>query len=296
MGRPLLAASLSESTVANLNTRLKSLNAEADGLTDNFSYGTIMATLDVLIKLTGGVKDSTHFQFKNIVFDDTKAKIDDVIDQLTAAITAIEGASTYTSISSIAAQTIFSFIETTATSVTYYPTATSDDGSTTATGNIKSAENFVEMGQRGAVWSDMSWPFIRFPSVAITQGATINSAYIRLTSEGNYADAPETYKIHFHDADNPVAPANNDGNNEIFLRDLTTAYVDWDPTAWTTDTQYDTPDIAAPLQEIINRGGWSSGNAVMVIMAVNAIGGSRLFWDYQYNGGANKAELHINWG
>ncbi len=116
----------------------------------------------------------------------------------------------------------------------------------------------------------------RFQNVTIPPGATITSAYLTLTSEAN--ESGTTVKIYIIGDLEPDAAAfstiadyqarrgtsvGGANNNK-----RTVACVAWDSIgSWTLDSEYNSPDISAVIQEIINQGGWASGNALV------------LFWD-----------------
>lgn len=104
--------------------------------------------------------------------------------------------------------------------------------------------------------------FQLFPNVTIPKDATILSA--KLTLRASYSNAEVTVKSKIRAAaqDNPTAPTSAD---DYLARPLTQATVNWDdiPT-WYAGTIYDSPAIAAVIQEIVNRPGWQSGNAILI--------------------------------
>jgi len=101
---------------------------------------------------------------------------------------------------------------------------------------------------------------IRFPNAGLTQGATINSAvcHIKAFPTGQIANAL-TVRIR--------------GVEEEFLPTFTTrgawdawgrtaAFVDWSPPNWAPGVVYDTPDLTAIIQELVNQAGWDSTCAI----------------------------------
>jgi sugar lactone lactonase YvrE len=108
---------------------------------------------------------------------------------------------------------------------------------------------------------------MRFPGIEIPQGAVITSAYVQfktdeaggaavsLTIRGQYADNAATF----------TTAANN-----ISSRPTTAASVAWSPPGWTSAGQAGpnqrTPDLAAIVQEIVDRPGWVSGNALVILV------------------------------
>lgn len=109
MSHEVLKASVNETTVAGLNTLLVSLNTEAEGLVT--SAAGVRMLYSFKMTLTGGTISSVVFTFAGDHYDDTNAAMDSIIAQVTAAMTAIEGASTYTTITSITGNVSFTYTE-----------------------------------------------------------------------------------------------------------------------------------------------------------------------------------------
>ncbi|MBN1669962.1 MAG: VCBS repeat-containing protein [Kiritimatiellae bacterium] len=134
---------------------------------------------------------------------------------------------------------------------------------------------------------------MRFAGIAIPPGATISSAYIQFTVDET-TNVATALTIQGEDA----ADATTFSSNivaDISSRPLTTASVAWAPPAWSTAGQAGaaqrTPDISAVIKEIVDRGDWSSGNALAII-----INGSGKRTAEAWDGEAPKAPLlHIDW-
>ena len=106
---------------------------------------------------------------------------------------------------------------------------------------------------------------IRFQNVSIPQGATITAAYLEFeTDETNSGSTSLT--IH-GEATNSAATFTTQSYN-ISNRAKTSASVAWNNiAAWSQVNQkHQTPNLAAVVQEIVNRGGWSSGNSMAFII------------------------------
>ncbi len=103
---------------------------------------------------------------------------------------------------------------------------------------------------------------IRFTPVTIPQGSTINSAYIVVTSSGNYTNHTVNSIVSGENADNAsdfTTVANYQG------RVKTSSSVYWMGIgSWNNGVDYVSPDITNIVQEIVSRGGWSSGNSMVV--------------------------------
>lgn len=136
--------------------------------------------------------------------------------------------------------------------------------------------------------------FIRFSNVAIPAYSRIKSARIVFKS---YEDLPlidANVTCHFADADNPSAPTNK---TELDAFSKTTG-VDWtNIEEWDDDFEYRSPDLASDLQEVIDRDGWSSGNAVVFLAEDNSsdTDARRMFSAIEYRSGAEKAKLCVSW-
>ncbi|MEI6852144.1 MAG: T9SS type A sorting domain-containing protein [Bacteroidota bacterium] len=129
---------------------------------------------------------------------------------------------------------------------------------------------------------------IRFTNVTIPQGATIVKAYIQFTCKQTGSDVVNL--IFSGQNSNNAAPfASSSGN--ISTRPLTTASVNWVPLGWyTTDEaglDQRTPSLVPVVQEIVNRTGWISGNAMAFVVA----GSGDTRSAYAYDGDAAKSAV-----
>ncbi len=102
---------------------------------------------------------------------------------------------------------------------------------------------------------------IRFPGIAI-QNAVISTAYLKLKAAASNSSTTVNSKIKGEKATNP--------NQIVSLIDYsarvrTDYIVNFDNIGeWVTDTWYNSPEIKAILQEIIDQDGWASGNALII--------------------------------
>jgi len=121
------------------------------------------------------------------------------------------------------------------------------------------------IGNHAAANNKQNGAGLRFQNITIPRGAIIEAAYISPISENNETGTTFRSRIKGEDADNAAAFSTME---DFDGRDRTTAEVDWDgEPAWTKGERYQSPDIKTVIQEIIDRPGWSSGNALV------------LFWD-----------------
>jgi len=177
------------------------------------------------------------------------------------------------------------------TEVTFYPGVSGDDGWGNDGGSVfDNSNDFIVLGD----FSGSKNSFIRFPNVTIPKGAVIESAVLRLYSYGFREVDTVNVDIHFNDADDAVAPTNA---GEVVALDRTSAKVDWDSVGFwpTTELPHDSPDISAPLQEVIDRSGWDYEQAVMVILDDDGSDDYRRACSYDWDSGNYKAELIVSY-
>ena len=106
---------------------------------------------------------------------------------------------------------------------------------------------------------------LRFQNVNIPQGATIENAYIQFTSKTS-EDGEISLNIEGDDADNSSV-FNDDFS--ISSRAKTDAKITWNPSAWTAGEagkEQRTNDLGTIVQEIVNRAGWTTNNAMSFII------------------------------
>jgi len=132
----------------------------------------------------------------------------------------------------------------------------------------------------------------RFQNIDIPQGATINSANLELIPADTNSEASDLI-IWGEDIDN--APTFTDATADISNRTSTTATVNWSVPSQTIGVPQQTPDIKNILQEIIDRPGWASGNAVViVIQSIDPLTGEREYQSFENGGGVNTPVLLID--
>lgn len=132
---------------------------------------------------------------------------------------------------------------------------------------------------------------IRFQNVNIPAGATISSATLRLHSWGPDT-ASFTVNVYGHDIDNSSAFSAT--ANNVSGRTRTTAAVNWatSSTTYTDGQNIDSPNIASVIQEVVDRGGWNSGNALSLILT--PVSGAKYAYSY-YGSATNAPELILTY-
>ena len=131
---------------------------------------------------------------------------------------------------------------------------------------------------------------LRFLNMTIPQGATITNAYVEFKTD-EIQTGVTNLNIYGQAADNPATFTS--ANDNISSRVKTTAFVQWNNVpAWNTIGQlHQTPNLSSAIQEIVNRAGWASGNA-MVIIATGS--GTRTAESYDGDA-AGAALLHVEY-
>jgi hypothetical protein len=163
-----------------------------------------------------------------------------------------------------------------------------DDAEESSTGamNLNSADlELVLDGSRGNQTVGM-----RFTGVAVPKGAVITNAYVQFTTaRATSVSTPLT--VQAQAGDNPTTFAKTTGNISSRPR---TAGVPWTPVPWTVvgeaGPNQRTSDISDAIQAVVDRSGWASGNAMVIIVT-----GSGKRAALSFNGGGPPI-LHIEYG
>ncbi len=104
---------------------------------------------------------------------------------------------------------------------------------------------------------------LRFAGVNVPRGAIITAAYLRLVAVSSNSLTAVNSRLYCEAVDNSTAIADDTTLHSRAANPTTK--VDWDNIgAWVATTEYQSPSIVVPIQEVINRAGWVSGNALTV--------------------------------
>lgn len=171
--------------------------------------------------------------------------------------------------------------------------ANADDGESVG-GAFFAARNFVSVGQDDD--TNVQELFARFLSVTVPQAATIDVAYITVEpQDGDLGDTSVLSNIYFEDADDAVAPTSN-AEHAADVR--TTAFTAWDNFDFTTDVPVNSPSIVDVIQEVVDRGSWTSGNAMMLLLDDDSTPNGTVhlyrFYSFEHATG-DPIALHIEW-
>jgi type IV pilus assembly protein PilY1 len=104
---------------------------------------------------------------------------------------------------------------------------------------------------------------VRFQGVTIPQGAHITQATIEFTADGSPGNIDPCVLDVYGEAADDAAAMDTTVLSDISGRTPTMATVSWSPGTWSAGGKYNTGDLSAILQEIVDRSGWESGNAML---------------------------------
>jgi len=142
----------------------------------------------------------------------------------------------------------------------YWNCGTFNDCTEHPNGRIKLASHDLDMGHQ-----QIKYVGLRFQNMSIPSGAVITNAYVTFVSnEANANVGNVSLRIRCEDADNTAAF--NDTPFNIGNRSKTSADTFWSPGAWALNSMHQTPNFASSVQEVVNRIGWNSGNAITVLI------------------------------
>ncbi len=141
--------------------------------------------------------------------------------------------------------------------------AGSDDAEERASGTV----NLTSISLELVTDTSVQTVGMRFTGVNIPPGAVIQNAWIQFTVQAASSDAT-SLTLQAEASDNPATFTT--ASNNISTRPRTTASVSWTPVSWNTvdeaGTDQRTPNLASVIQEIVDRPGWASGNALAILI------------------------------
>lgn len=160
---------------------------------------------------------------------------------------------------------------------------TNPDGEEAENGNIYNNTGALDLvyDSEANPWRGNQIAAMHYLNVDIPPGATIVSAYVQFTSRGTSGTNPCALEVTMQAADN--APTLGWTPFNYSSRPRTTS-VAWSPALWSTanlaTAAQRTPNLAAILQEVIDRPGWVMGNNVAVFVEGT---GRRSSWSWDQN-------------
>jgi K319-like protein len=139
----------------------------------------------------------------------------------------------------------------------------SDDAEENARGRMTLSSSDLQM----VLDKDAQQVGLRFAGVLIPQGAIVRSAYVQFKAD-EVDSVSTSLSIAGHATDN--APTFTAAKHSISSRTRTAVTVPWSPAPWTTvgsaGGAQQTPDLSVVIQSLVNRPGWSSGNALALLI------------------------------
>lgn len=142
--------------------------------------------------------------------------------------------------------------------------AGSDDGSELAVGTVNITNAGTAPFQQYPT-SNGRWGAARFLATGIPRGALILTTTVTVWDTVGSLVLDGT--VFFQAADDAATITTT--TNDISNRSRTTASVEWDVASTTSGSQV-SPDVSVPLQEVVNRSGFSETSDVAVIIQLNA--------------------------
>lgn len=132
---------------------------------------------------------------------------------------------------------------------------------------------------------------LRYQNITIPNSATITNADLRFRAASSGSNTL-SLTIRAQAADNPATFSSTTYN--VSSRAITTSSTTWNPGSWSSGSYY-LINIAPVIQEVINRPGWASGNALVIIVDYpSSSTGSRSVYSYE-GSNSNNSSLTINY-
>lgn len=134
---------------------------------------------------------------------------------------------------------------------------------------------------------------MRFTTVPLPNGCTIDSAAVTYTADVNGSGTVPTFVMQGEAADDATTLSSQ---VDFDARTWLGTTVAWGITAsWTKDAEYSSPDLSGILQDLVDRGGWASNNALMLSPYI-ATSSTPQRTIYAYDGSAAKApKLNVSY-
>ena len=187
------------------------------------------------------------------------------------------------------------------TIINKYPGESSDDVTRRLAGDSWDMVGGLEVGYSSAAWGRIG-SGIRFLDITVPKGDIIIAAYLTLKCSYSRDLTIVKCRISAEKEDNPATFADNKATFDTRWANRTTERVDWDNIgAWVQNTSYNSPDIKDVIQEITDRPGWASGQALVIFWedfedrSTHASQVRRTAYAWDYGDGANKAILTIEY-
>jgi len=147
----------------------------------------------------------------------------------------------------------------------YTQTASNDSEEDVSSGDVSLGSSDMELHMKT---NTDGYVAMRFTNVPIPQGATIINAQIQFHVD--QVDDNSDLIVTFRGEDIDDSPPLTGADDNISNRDETFASVNWDIPPWTNVSDEGAAQLSADLspiiQEIVDRGGWNSGNDITIMI------------------------------
>ncbi len=139
-----------------------------------------------------------------------------------------------------------------------------EDFSVLTSGQVALTDVDLDLGLGYPSFTSATLVGMRFQGLTIPAGATITSAYVVFTANSNESGGCD---LEFWAEDVDDASAFTTNNYNLSNRTRTSASVLWSGVPnWLHNRTYQTPDLAAIVQEVINCPGWQLGNDFVLLV------------------------------
>lgn len=140
------------------------------------------------------------------------------------------------------------------------------------------------------------WIGIRYGGLPIPRGAHITSAYLQFTSTSEVPASDACQLTFWAQAADNADTFHDSIAHEISLRPRTTTSVAWAPSPWLVNGEAGalqrTPNLAAILQPVVERSGWTPGSAIAIL--INGTG-KRVAEALDGSHPESCARFHVEW-
>ena len=144
--------------------------------------------------------------------------------------------------------------------------AMSDDAEEIRGGAVWLDDGLLELNAKNGVVQTVG---LRFQNVAVPPGAKIENAYLEVKG-GTLDRGTVQLEVRGEAVDDAATYSTTDF--DLSHRSKTSAAVPWSPSGWLRGRTYRTGNLAPVVQEVVDRSGWRSGNALALTVA--GVGGS----------------------
>lgn len=141
--------------------------------------------------------------------------------------------------------------------------ASGDDGYIIGAGFYSSGTT-IQLGNNNG---NIANAFLRFQNINIPKDAVITSATITFTASSSLSGKTLNLNLYLCNEDNAIAPTSATTYN---AKSLTGGTAYNDVPAWTSGSTRVTDSFANEVQTVVNRTGWSFGNAICVMLKDNS--------------------------